>query len=302
MRKYLAEFISTFFLVFVGAGSMIADIQLANFRVTDSFGLTGVALAHGLALAVAIAATAHISGGHVNPAVSLAFWIARRISLTDMLGYVLAQLLGGLVAAFLLRGFLPAELFRFAGGGVPSLQVPVLSGIGIEAILTFFLVFTIWGTAVDKRGPNLLAPLAIGLALTFGIFAGGAFTGAAVNPARWLGPAIASGEFSNAVVWIAGPILGALLGSVLYETFLMGDQPPPDAGVMTPEEEEDYEVEAGDVVRPPEPRAEPRPEPRAEPRPEPRPFGEPRPGHPPEAPITPPPPESSGGETEQDRP
>ncbi|MGH9198022.1 MAG: MIP/aquaporin family protein, partial [Acidimicrobiia bacterium] len=248
LRKYIAEFVATFFLVFVGAGSIISEVFLANFRVTDSFGLLGVALAHGLALAVAIAAVAHISGGHVNPAVTIAFLLSRRISARDAVGYIVSQCAGAIAAAFILKGFSPSEVYNFTGGGVPALAqgISPLAAVGIEGVLTFFLAFAIWGVAVDKRGPNVIAPLAIGLTVTFDTLAGGAFTGAAMNPARWLGPAVASGAFGNFFVWIVGPILGALLGSVLYDTFLLDDQD--DLGMMEPEEE-DVLVKTGDRSR-----------------------------------------------------
>lgn len=308
MRRYVAEFVATFFLVFIGAGSVVADGYLSGVRVTDTFGLAGIAFAHGLALAVAIAAVAHVSGGHVNPAISFAFWIARRLSARDLLFYVVSQLLGGVAAAFLLKGLLPAAAFEFTGGGVTGLaqDVAVLDGIAIEVVLTFFLAFTIWGVAVDRRGPRAIAPLAIGLVLTFDILAGGAFTGGAMNPARWFGPALASGQFANAIVWTVGPILGALLGSLIYEYFILGEQPAAIQEVEEFEEEEEEEFEEARVPaarpapspppptsapepgresptyeRPPEPPpAEPRREPPThEPRPEPPPSGgyEPRP-------------------------
>ncbi|HVE76104.1 MAG TPA: aquaporin, partial [Actinomycetota bacterium] len=210
LKRYLAEFIGAFFLVFVGAGAIIADVYRSKTLVTDSFGLLGIALAHGLALAVVIAAIARISGGHANPAVTLAFWVARRMKAADMAGYIVAQLLGGVVAAFLLKGLMPADAFSNAGAGIPALAegVQPLKAIAIEGILTFFLTFVIWGVAVDRKGPKVLAPFAIGLTVTFGILAGGTFTGAALNPARWFGPALASGQWGTPLVYIAGPILG----------------------------------------------------------------------------------------------
>lgn len=227
MRKYVAEFIATFFLVFAGVGAILSDAFLASESFEKVFGLLGVALAHGIALSVAIAAVIRISGGHVNPAVTIAFWVARRLSLQDMLGYLGGQFLGGISAAFLLKLLTPAEIFDF-NTGVPALNgVEVVQGAGIEVILTFFLVFVIWGVAVDEKGPRALAPWAIGLTVTFDILAGGAFTGAAMNPARWLGPALAGGGFANAVVWTAGPILGGLLASLLYETVFLADEMPP---------------------------------------------------------------------------
>jgi MIP family channel proteins len=259
MRKYVAEFIATFFLVFVGVGAILSDAFLASTSFGKVFGLLGVALAHGLALSMAIAVTMHISGGHVNPAVSIAFWIARRLSLQDMIGYVVAQLLGATFAAFLLKVFTPAEIFDF-NNGVPALSgIEVVQGTGIEVVLTFFLVFVIWAVAVDKRGPAVLAPFAIGLTVTFDTLAGGAFTGAAVNPARWFGPALAGGGFSDAVVWTAGPILGALLASLLYETVFLGDDMEAGALPATPKrkpsrpEPDDEEDDDSDDLPPPPP-------------------------------------------------
>ena len=226
MRKYIAEFIAVFFLVFVGAGSIVADTYLESFRVVQSFGLLGIAFAHGLALAMAIAAVGHISGGHVNPAISIAMWVSRRLSLKDLGGYIVAQMAGAVAAAGALKLVAPRQLYEsFTSIGVPGLaeEVNMFNGIAFEAILTFFLAFVIWGVAVDRRGPASIAPLAIGLTVTFAILAGGAFVGAALNPARWFGPALVAGSWENFLVWIVGPILGALLASLVYETFLLTD-------------------------------------------------------------------------------
>lgn len=296
MRKYVAEFIAVFFLVFAGAGAIIADNQLAQVRITDSFGPLGIALAHGLALGVAIAAVIHISGGHVNPAISIAFWVARRLSARDAVGYVVAQLLGGTAAAFLLKALTPTGTFNFVSGGVPGLaDVEVYQGAAIEVILTFFLAFVIWGVAVDRKSFRSLAPFAIGLTVAFGVLVGGPFTGAAMNPARWLGPALAGGGFANWPVWTAGPILGALLASLLYETFLLSE-PDEELGEMTPvdEVEEEQLGLAGRLRRapvaetPPAGAAEPPPEPAPTPTSEP--ATPPRPPEPPqrEAPPEPP--------------
>ena len=219
----MAEFIAAFFLVFAGVGAIVADQQLAVELVRDSFGPLGIALAHGLALAVVIAAVMKISGGHANPAVSIAFFVAKRLSLRDLLGYIGSQLLGGLAAAFLVKRIFVASAVNAVGVGVPALGpgVGTFQGALIEVMLTFFLVFVIWGVAVDSRGPASLAPFAIGLTITFDILIGGPFTGAAMNPARWFGPAVAAGQFANWGVWLAGPILGALLASLVYETFFL---------------------------------------------------------------------------------
>lgn len=223
MKRYIAEFIAAFFLVFAGTGAIVADHQLAVILVRDSFGILGVALAYGLALTVVIAAIGGISGGHANPAVSIAFYISRRLSAKDLGGYVVAQLAGGLVAALLVARIFVQEAVEATGSGVPALSAgtDLLQGGLIEVLLTFMLVFVIWGVAVNPKGAKIIAPLCIGLTVTFDVLIGGAFTGAAMNPARWFGPALVSGAFDNWAVWILGPIVGALLASTVYELFFL---------------------------------------------------------------------------------
>jgi aquaporin TIP len=228
LKKYVAEFIAAFFLVFAGTAAIVADQQLAVVLVRDSFGLLGVALAHGLALGVAIAAIGGISGGHANPAVSIAFYIARRLSAKDTAWYIVAQLMGGLFAALLVARVFTPEAVEATGSGVPALGpgTNLLQGGLIEVVLTFMLGFVIWGVAVNPKGAKIIAPLAIGLTFTFGILAGGPFTGAAMNPARWFGPAVVSGQFANWPVWVLGPIVGALLASTVYELFFLEPEAP----------------------------------------------------------------------------
>lgn len=228
MKKYVAEFIAVFFLVFVGTAAIVADQHLAVVQLRDTFGLLGVALAHGLALALAIAAVGRISGGHVNPAISIAFYVARRLSLKDLGGYMAAQLLGAVVASLMVMQLFPEQLVDSVAAGVPGLGdgVTLLQGGLIEVVLAFMLAFVFWGTAVDPKGPKSIAPLAIGLTVTFGMLAGGPFTGAAMNPARWFGPAVVSNTFTAAsIVWILGPIVGALIASTAYELFFMDQEP-----------------------------------------------------------------------------
>lgn len=234
MKRYIAEFIATFFLVFAGTVAIVADQQLAVVLVRDTFGILGIAFAHGLALAVAIAAVGRISGGHANPAVSVAFYIARRLSAKDLGGYVAAQLLGGLFAALIVKQVFPADLVNSVSAGVPGLAdgTGILQGGLIEVVLTFFLVFVIWGTAVDSKGPKIIAPLAIGLTVAFDVIIGAPFTGAAMNPARWFGPAVASGQFANWPVWVLGPIVGALIASTAYELFFLDADEPAGAGAQ----------------------------------------------------------------------
>lgn len=228
MKKYVAEFIAVFFLVFVGTAAIVADQHLAVVQLRDTFGVLGVALAHGLALALAIAAVGRISGGHVNPAISIAFYVARRLSLKELGGYVAAQLLGALVASLMVMQLFPREVVNSVAAGVPGLGegVTMLQGGLIEVVLAFMLAFVFWGTAVDPKGPKTIAPLAIGLTVTFDMLAGAPFTGAAMNPARWFGPALVSNTFAaESIVWILGPIVGALIASTAYELFFIDEEP-----------------------------------------------------------------------------
>lgn len=227
LRKFAAEFIAAFFWVFAAVSALIADQHLAVVLVRNSIGLIGVAFATGLSVAVAIAAVGRISGAYANPAVTVALFVARRISGKDFAGFLAAQFAGGILAAFLAKALLPAAAVAQVLAGVPGLgeQVSVPKAVGIEAVLTFFLVLVIWGVAVDRRGPKSLAPMAVGLTVAAATLIGAAFTGAAMNPARWLGPALVSGKLANAAVWLAGPVFGALLASLLYEMVFLQDQP-----------------------------------------------------------------------------
>ena len=247
MKKYIAEFIAAFFLVFAGTGAIVADQTLAVVLVRDTFGMLGVALAFGLALAVVIAAIGGISGGHANPAVSIAFYISRRLSAKDLGGYIAAQLLGGLLASLLVARVFLSEAVDATGAGVPALGpgTTLLQGGLIEVLLTFMLVFVIWGVAVNPNGPKIIAPLAIGLTYSFGVIIGGAFTGGAMNPARWFGPGVVSGQYANWPVWILGPIVGALLASTVYELFFLDEA---EAAEPAPELDQDLAPRAPEIL------------------------------------------------------
>jgi MIP family channel proteins len=217
-RAALAEAVGTFSLIFIGAGSIIAD-QMSGGRV----GITGIALAHGLAIATMVAATGHISGGHFNPAVTAAFVVARRMPLGRGVSYWIAQLIGASVGAFLLTASFPEAARVAVHLGTPALGSGITPGTGIvvEAILTFLLVFVIFGTAVDTRGPRSIAGLMIGLVIAMDIFAGGMLTGAAMNPGRAFGPALFSGLWQNQIVYWIGPLLGGAGAALVYESTLM---------------------------------------------------------------------------------
>ena len=210
-RKLVAEAIGPFALVFAGAGAVVLAAGNVN------IGLIEIALAHGLAIALLISALGHISGGHFNPAVTAGFWVTRRISTSLAIGYVLAQLTGGILGAVALTLLFPEGLREAANLGTPALGPGIEFGkaVGIEIILTFFLVMVIFGTAVDRRSANL-GGLAIGLTITMDILAAGPLTGAVMNPARALGPALLTGTWDDHLVWWIGPVIGGVIAAMVY--------------------------------------------------------------------------------------
>jgi MIP family channel proteins len=236
LRRGFAEFVGTFTLVFVGAGAILAAAGAHDPT------LIGIAVAHGLAIGVMVSAVGHISGGHFNPAVTLGFLVTRRIEPLLAAVYWAAQFGAAIVAALLLRWIFPDTLRDAAKLGAPVLGSSIGSGAGVavEAILTFFLVWVIFATAVDPRGTfKSIAGLAIGFTITLDILMGGPLTGAAMNPARALGPELVHGEWSDAWVWYVGPAAGAVAAAVLYEwLYLRPLAPvpvgPPETGVREP--------------------------------------------------------------------
>lgn len=221
-KAAVAEFVATFALIFVGAGAVIV-------ASSGQLDLVGVALAHGFVLAVMVSVTGHISGGLVNPAVTIALWTAGRIGTQRGAVLIVAQMVGAVLGALLLRYVVGETAFDGGGAGAPALApgLAVGKGIVIEAILTFFLVFVVFGTAVDDKGPwNKTAGFTIGLTVAFDILAFGPLTGAAMNPARWFGPALVGGIWDDAVVWIVGPIAGAIIAGVLYTAVLLRGREP----------------------------------------------------------------------------
>ncbi len=213
-RAYLAELIGAFAWTFIGAGSIAAG---------DANSLTGIALAHGLAVMTVIYALGHISGSHINPAVTVSLLVGGKIKMFDAIAYILAQVIGAIVAGFVLlfvyTTATPANGFL----GTPALgaNVGVLTAIIVEIILTFFLTMTVWGAAVDGRTAGPAVGLAIGMVVAMDIFMGGPITGAAMNPARALGPAIASGHLDNWFVYWVGPIIGGVIAGLLYPNFFL---------------------------------------------------------------------------------
>jgi len=219
-KQCVAEFIGTFALIFIGVGAIYHNL-----------GLLAIALAHGLTIAVMVSATGAISGGHLNPAVTLGLWVGGKIDTKGLMAYWVAQLAGASCAAFLLLFLFTGQLdpsgkslaATIVANGTPDLPakgITLVQGIIIEAVLTFFLVFVVYGTAVDSRAPKI-GGLAIGLTVALDILFGGPFTGGAMNPARTFGPALASGHWNNQIVYWIGPLLGGALAGLVYGRFLI---------------------------------------------------------------------------------
>lgn len=215
----VAECAGTFLFFFVGMGAVAAGDWSAAAGGEPASLLT-VALAHGLVLAVLVSALGVVSGAHFNPAVTFAVWIAGQIPGRRAIAYVLAQLIGGILAAVSLRAIFPAAVSP--GLGTPQLGAGISPGAGvaIEAILTVVLLVAVFGTAIDPRAPKV-GGLAIGLAVAADILMGGPLTGAAMNPARWLGPAVTTGIWNDGYVWVVGSLLGAAVAAVAYRYFLL---------------------------------------------------------------------------------
>jgi aquaporin Z len=218
-RSLVAEFVGTFALIFIGAGSIITN-QLTKGAV----GLPGIAAAHALVLAIMISALGHISAGHFNPAVTFGVWVARKIAAPLAALYVVAQLIGATVGGLLLLAIFPKSVWQPVQLGTPGLANGTSFGTGVllEAILTFFLVFAVFGTAIDVRGSfKAIAGFGIGLVLGFDILMGGPLTGASMNPARTFGPALVSGFWQNHLVYWIGPLIGAAVAAGIYGYLLL---------------------------------------------------------------------------------
>ncbi|KAL4194087.1 hypothetical protein AMTRI_Chr05g66970 [Amborella trichopoda] len=220
LKAYLAEFISTLLFVFAGVGSAIAYNKLTSSAALDPAGLVAVAVCHGFALFVAVAVGANISGGHVNPAVTFGLAIGGQITILTGIVYWIAQLVGAIVASFLLK---------FVTGGLAIPIHSVASGVGaveavvMEIVITFALVYTVYATAADPKKGSLgtIAPIAIGFIVGANILAAGPFSGGSMNPARSFGPAVASGDFTDNWIYWVGPLIGGALAGLVYPNLYM---------------------------------------------------------------------------------
>jgi aquaporin Z len=227
--KYLSEFLGTFALVFVGAGAVIVDGHTGTshgLAEAGKLGLLGIAIAHGLALAGMIYGVGSISGGHFNPAITLAMWIRKRLGADLVFGYMAAQLVGALVASLVLAMIFPDEV-GLAQLGTPALgpRISSLQGFAIEAAITFLLTVVVLTSS--RSNNSAFAGLAIGGTLTGLILFAGPLTGAAANPARYLGPAIVSRNLDDIWLYLTAPLFGATLAA--YVIGFLVDRPDPDA-------------------------------------------------------------------------
>ena len=222
LQKLIAEFLGTFALIFFGAGSICADQYLHG--EGGGLGLLGIALGHGLAIGIMVSALGHISGGHFNPAVTIGFWVTKRLGTIEAFLFWVAQLAGATAAAFLLKTVVPEETWRAVSLGTPALarDFPVWAGISLEAVTTFFLVLTVFATAVDEKGAfRSIAGFGIGLIISLGILVAGPLTGAALNPARAFGPALAATHWAHQGVYWVGPLAGGFVAGLLYDSLYL---------------------------------------------------------------------------------
>jgi aquaporin Z len=218
-KSCVAEAVGTFGLCFIGAGAIILDAKTGG-----GVGLFGIAAAHGLILSVMISSLGGVSGGHFNPAVTFGFLVTGKQEVGSGLSYIISQLVGGTIAGLLLRALFDASVWEKVNLGTPTLAADVSfwTGVLAEIIMTFFLVTAVWGTAVDERKPDI-GGFGIGLSLAACILLGGPLTGAALNPARTFGPALAGGAFDgiNHLVYWIGPLAGGAAAALLYNNLFI---------------------------------------------------------------------------------
>ena len=229
-QKFAAEFVGTFAVVLIAAGSICADQYLAA-SSQQRVGALGIALAYGLVYAMMVSAFGHISGGHFNPAVTVSLWVTRRISTLQTASYLIGQLVGSTAAIYMLLALIPDAGWRTRALGsiTPDLSPDITRGQGmaIEAVLTFFLVLVIFATAIDARSAlRRFSGFTSGLALSAGVLVAAPFTGGSMNPARSFGPAVATRHWENHGVYWVGPLLGGIIAGVVYDRLFLRNQPP----------------------------------------------------------------------------
>ena len=229
-RVSLAELIAVFLFVFIGAGTVMITGALTGGAMSMER-LLVIALAHGLTITILVAAIGHISGGHINPAVTFAAMLTKRVTMMQGLATILAQLAGAALAALVLGSLFSSASGGGIGEGAGTLGAHALAG-GVEAwegvlmevILTAILVFVIFGAAMDKRGVGNVAAIAIGLAVVVDHLIGVPITGASMNPARSFGPALIAGAWDNHWVYWVGPAIGAAIAGYGYRYLFQGNK------------------------------------------------------------------------------
>jgi MIP family channel proteins len=223
----IAELVGTFILVFGGTAVAVAAI-LSRPTAGGAYGSLAIALAFGLALAIVVASIGHVSGAHVNPAVTLGMAAVKKFPWNYVPIYIAAQLVGAVLAAL-------ATWLTFGGPGrseanlaatYPAQGVGDLQAFVVEILITFILVFVVIAVATDDRAPAAIATIAVGFALAVGVFIAGPVTGGAVNPVRALGPMLVAGDLTSAWLYILGPIIGGVLAALLYQRFLAQTEAP----------------------------------------------------------------------------
>jgi aquaporin TIP len=228
-KLLVVEFLGPFALVFAGVGAIVA---------TQGQNLVAIAFAHGLAIGLFVAAAGHISGGVYNPALALGLLVTGKLDLTRAMAYIIAELAGAVAGAAVVLLCFPSSLRDSVNLGVPAVGADYSSSnaLIIEFVLTFFLMFVVFGVAIDGRsGGRAIAGLVIGLTITMDIFPGGAVSGAAMNPARWFGPALVDTNFVDGWIWTIGPSLGAVAAAVLYRYVLLEEEPALGTADIDPE-------------------------------------------------------------------
>ena len=220
-RRAGAEALAAFALVFAGCGAIVTDAEYGG-----ALGTVGIGLVFGLIIMAMVYATGHLSGAHINPAVTVAFTLSRHFPVREAVAYIAAQLTGAVVGALLLLAVWPDQPAEL-GATVPS--IGATSAFVYELVLSALLMFVITAVATDTRAVGAAAAIAIGATVGLDALFGGPVTGASMNPARSLGPAVAAWEWSDFWVYIAGPVVGATAGAFAYQ-LVRGDRTP----VVTP--------------------------------------------------------------------
>jgi MIP family channel proteins len=223
----VAETIGTFILIYGGTAVAVAAL-LERPVAGPIYDSLATPVAFGLALLVVVASIGHVSGGHVNPAVTLGLAVTGHFPWRYVPAYLVAQLVGavlGSLATWATFGSAGRDVGNLAAT-IPAAGVDAGTAVLVEALVTFILVFVVISVATDERVPNGLAPIAIGAALTVGVFIAGPVTGGAVNPARALGPAMIAGQFAAIWIYIVGPLLGGVAAAFAYDRFLARTEAP----------------------------------------------------------------------------